>query len=281
MLTVEIKPYINADTPHLASCVQPYYELAQEINTAEDPDITLDFSRCRYLTPALILCLENLLLTSKKNIRCINLTSYLQTIGFADSKQHSNKRRTTYLPIISFNPDEQGNIINDIITVLKVQNQIPANIISGLRYILQELIDNIREHSESAYGQTLVQAFPKHGFIDIALANEGLTIKENYKKKNILFRTDTQAMKAANSRISSKNRPDAESRGFGIFTSKKMSVKGLAGQFMMISGNAMYYKDEKHEFIISTPKDTKLQGSVVAMRIYYNNPSFNIYSYIE
>lgn len=82
MLTVTIKHYINADTPHLASCIMPYFELAEEISEAKDNDIVLDFARCRYLTPALILCLNNILITSRKNITCKNLSSYLQTIGY-------------------------------------------------------------------------------------------------------------------------------------------------------------------------------------------------------
>lgn len=53
---------------------------------------------------------------------------------------------------------------------------------------------------------------------------------------------DKEAIKAANRGISSKNLPDAENRGYGIQTSKRMLVEGLGGQYLMISGGCLYLK---------------------------------------
>jgi hypothetical protein len=44
----------------------------------------------------------------------------------------------------------------------------------------------------------------------------------------------------ANQGISTKNLPNAENRGYGILTSKKMIIGGLSGNFIMLSGNALY-----------------------------------------
>ena len=45
---------------------------------------------------------------------------------------------------------------------------------------------------------------------------------------------EAEALKMANHGVSTKNRPDAENRGYGISTSKNMLVKGMGGAFFML-----------------------------------------------
>ena len=55
-------------------------------------------------------------------------------------------------------------------------------------------------------------------YLDICIADQGIGLLGSYKKvPNNEIIDDMEAMKAANRRISSKNRPEAESRGYGIW----------------------------------------------------------------
>lgn len=93
---------------------------------------------------------------------------------------------------------------------------------------------------------------------------------------------DMEAMKAANRRISSKNRPEAESRGYGIWTSKRMLVEGLGGQYLMVSGNCFYYKGVNYDRIFCMPEGLRWNGTLVALRIPTNlNSTFQYYYYTE
>ena len=65
-----------------------------------------------------------------------------------------------------------------------------------------------------------------------ALCNQYQTLQNNE------IESDLEAIQAANRGISTKNLPNAENRGYGIITSKKMLIDGLGGSFIMMSGNA-------------------------------------------
>ena len=49
-------------------------------------------------------------------------------------------------------------------------------------------------------------------------------------------------------------KPEANSRGFGIPTSRKMLVNGLRGKFFMWTGTAFMYQNVEKEEIISVPE---------------------------
>jgi len=88
-------------------------------------------------------------------------------------------------------------------------------------------------------------------------------------------------MKAANSGISTKNLPDAENRGYGIITSKKMLVDGLSGNFVMLSGNALFLKSKSVDQFSALPDIATWKGTIVAMRIPYVNEGFNYIHFVE
>src|SRR5574344_3058492 len=98
-------------------------------------------------------------------------------------------------------------------------------------------VDNITQHSESGCRYIFAQEHPKKHFVDICIADNGITLLGSYKKNGDFdIATDIEAMQAANRGISTKNLPEAETRGYGIITSKRMLTEGLDGNFIMISG---------------------------------------------
>ena len=137
------------------------------------------------------------------------------------------------------------------------------------------------KHSASERGLVFAQAYPKKAYIDLCIADRGITLKGSFNNAGIEIADDVEAMQAANKRISSKNLPNAENRGYGIYTSKKMLISGLGGHYMMISGSALYLKDSNMEKIIELPEGLKWNGTVIALRLPYQREEFSYTNYFE
>ena len=153
---------------------------------------------------------------------------------------------------------------------------------TGLKYMVEEALDNITEHSESDRGYIFAQAYPYKGYLDICIADRGVTLLGSYKKlPDNEIESDNEAIKAANRGISSKNLPDAENRGYGIQTSKRMLVEGLGGQYLMISGSCLYVKSAGLDNVYNMPNGLRWNGTLVALRIPYDISNFNYVKYVE
>lgn len=148
--------------------------------------------------------------------------------------------------------------------------------------MIEESVDNIIEHSDSKRGYIFGQSYPSKKYMDICIADNGITLLGSYCKMEENKITDhLSAMKAANFGISTKNLTGAENRGYGIRTSKKMLVDGLSGNYVMLSGNALYLKSKTIERFMVLPDIATWQGTIVAMRIPYVNASFNYIDFVE
>ena len=167
---------------------------------------------------------------------------------------------------------------NMIISQLNIQ----PNVAIGLKYMIDETLDNITEHSESDRGYIFAQAYPKKGFLDVCIADRGINLLGSYEKlSDNEIASDMEAIKAANRGLSSKNLPDAENRGFGIMTSKQMLIQGLGGQYLMISGSCLYIKSRFLDSFYAMPNGLRWNGTIVALRIPYQSDTFNYINYIE
>lgn len=87
---------------------------------------------------------------------------------------------------------------------------------------------------------------------------------------------------AAKDGYSTKNRPDAENRGYGISSNVKMITEGLDGTFAILSGNALMINLNGTMQVASLPEDIEWQGTCVVIRIPIDpDRTFNLYDYIS
>ena len=144
----------------------------------------------------------------------------------------------TYIPICKFaianrKEDELQSAAQKLI---ERQSGADLRIRTPLSYFLGELICNIREHSKSPYGYIHAQYLRKEQCIDVSIADEGITVFGSYmesgKYVNEINGNEAKALKLANDGYSTKDLPDAENRGYGISSTKKMLVEGLGGAFL-------------------------------------------------
>lgn len=274
--------------------------LIDRINQSKDEEDILIFQNNIFVTPLFILPLLVYVSGSKKRIRYQFTNSYLDTIQFGSGgikpeelefsalhhllEKYSAK---TYIPIIDFPTDqkyirERNEILSAAENLLSNQIRLQPNITAGLKYLIEESVDNIIEHSDSKRGYIFGQSYPSKKYMDICIADNGITLLGSYCKMEGNKITDhLSAMKAANFGISTKNLTGAENRGYGIRTSKKMLVDGLSGNYVMLSGNALYLKSKTIERFMVLPDIATWQGTIVAMRLPYVNASFNYIDFVE
>ena len=270
------------------------------INRSDDDEDVIIFQNNVFVTPLFILPLLVYVNGCKKRISYRYTNRYLDTIRFGSGGLKPEELESfafhqlldtcsvkTYIPIISFPTDqkytrERNEILSAVESLLTRQVQAQPNITAGLKYLIGENVDNIIEHSDSERGYIFSQAYPTKKYLDICIADNGISLLGSYcKMKGNICTDHLSAMKAANSGISTKNLPDAENRGYGIKTSKKMLVDGLSGNFVMLSGNALFLKSKSTDQFSALPDIATWKGTIVAMRIPYVNEGFNYIHFVE
>ena len=277
----------------------PVIRIMNQIESSTDESIAVDFSRTRFISPVFALSLIVYLSRCGRKVTFCNVHDYLEVIGLASGGvRPDNMRKSeflammegyakkTYIPIIDFparaDSDEKEAILSIVESIIIRQLKIPSNVATGLKYMMEETVDNITEHSDSDRGFIFAQAYPQKKYLDLCIADQGITLLGSYKKlpDNEIV-SDLEAIKAANRGISSKNLPDAENRGYGIYTSKRMLVDGLGGQHLMLSGANFYLKRPGFDSFYSLPENLRWNGTIIALRIPYMSPEFNYVKYIE
>ena len=294
-----IKEHINVKDDRLIDGLTPVVWIMDQMEKSVDQEVTIDFSDTRFISPVFALSFIVYLTRCGKQIAFTNVSDYLERIGLgnggikpdtmrqteflAELEKYTSK---TYIPIIDFaagrNSDAKEVVSSIVENMIIQQLNIQSNVANGLKYMIDETLDNITEHSESDRGYIFAQAYPTKGFLDVCIADRGVSLLGSYEKlpdNEIL--SDMEAIKAANRGLSSKNLPDAENRGFGIRTSKQMLIQGLGGQYLMISGCSLYLKSRNLDTFYSMPHGLRWNGTIVALRIPYHSSSFNYINYIE
>lgn len=293
-----IKNTINVKDDRLINGLVPVLSMMTQINTSDEDDVLVDFSKTRFISPVFALSLLVYKSSVEKNIVFTHLSDYMKTFHIDDGIMPDIGRRSeflakmegyaqkTYLPVINFpaksDNDDKEEILSVVENLIIRQLGIQSNVAVGLKYMVDETIDNITEHSESNRGYICAQAYPKKGYLDICIADKGITLLGSYTKlSDNEIVTDIEAVRAANRCLSSKNLPDAENRGYGIYTSKRMLIEGLGGQYMIMSGGAGYMYSRTIDESIELPKGLRWNGTIVAFRIPYVSPDFNYINFIE
>ena len=166
---MNIKLKVNIDDIKMSDGLLSAMSIINQINRADENNITIDFSEVKFVTPLFVLPLFVFLNTCSKNVTVVNINDYLQTIGFTDEMYPDKMRksefmakmekytRKTYIPIVSFpalkdNDDEKDSILSTVETIIVRQLGIAPNVATGLKYMLGESIDNIIQHANSERG---------------------------------------------------------------------------------------------------------------------------------
>lgn len=267
-----------------------------------------DFSDCKFFNPFLLAGLASLYQTNLSNrdeIEIIppssnSIHEYLSTIcfpsGFNYNPHEVEKFQTlltpyhvkNYIPLIFFpatntgnNSDVREKILSAVNSILKAQLNLGGGVLQAIYYMIDELTQNITDHSKCNNGIIFAQYYPSKNYMDICIVDNGIGLLQGYiNSGKYEVATDEDAVNLAVRGKSTKDLP--ESRGFGLSTSRKMLVEGLKGKFLLFSGSAMFIQTIEKEEIACFEANFKFKGCYVALRIpTFNNKEFDFYKYIE
>ena len=285
-------PSVDRDE-RIGSAFNHLFHVIQQTDTYPEKEITWDLCNTSFFHPFFLAPLVIYKQTCRKNIKCINIplyiADYLRRIHFEKPlfiDEHMNLEQElkeyiskSYIPICQFElcKNHIDGLQSILQKVIRQQSKADYRITTPLSYFLSELVDNMKEHSKGRYGYIFSQYLPREKSIDLVLADDGITIYKNYislnKYLNEINGDESIALKLANEGKSTKNRPEAENRGYGISSSKKMLINGLHGSFFMLSGGAFHRDDtNKGGVFVKLPNVIRWDGTIVLMRIPVNVP---------
>ncbi len=291
-------PSFRRDT-RIGSVFNTLFHIINDTENAKSDIVEWDFNERSYFHPFYLAPLAIYKHKSDKIINCTHCSelvgNYFRTINFekpllikADSdieKILYPYRTKTYTPICAFLAsdetvaDELQSVLQNII---ENQTEYDDNVRMPLAYLLSEIVCNINQHSCSQYGYIYAQYLKAEGSIDIVIADDGITVYGSYirngKYLDEIGDSEALALSKANDGYSTKDLPQ---RGFGLRTSREMLVKGMGGDFFMLSGSAFYRLSNEKKDVVELPKTLRWDGTIVLMRIPVKLPKdFNFYNFI-
>ena len=125
----------------------------------------------------------------------------------------------------------------------------------------------------------------KHTTQNICVADNGIPILGSYVQSQLYLDhigdNDAKAISLAKKGFSTKNRPDAENRGFGISSNIDMITNGLRGSMYILSGTGLMMCRKDKVEILSMPSQTEWEGTLIFAEIPLDTPKdFDFYKYM-
>lgn len=264
--------------------------------------LVLDLRSLKFIHPFLLLPLCSLISKAIQNEIVIdfqfdsNTKNYLDTIlfpfgfdAFAEDNwieflaQFQNK---TFLPICKIPAKPNSDLIREKLlstfeNIALKQLKITGQMVTVIKYLTGEAMDNIVEHALIGNGWIMVQNYPDKGFLDICILDSGIGLLGSYRNIGIEnIDSDFNALEQAINGKSTKL--ITETRGYGIDTSRRMLVEGLKGKYFLFSGAAFYIYTNELEQITPIRFESRWDGTMLALRIPKNIPAGFVYTnYLE
>jgi anti-sigma regulatory factor (Ser/Thr protein kinase) len=275
-----------------------------KLNDENPNDITFNFSESRFVSPFIvagIVAITGWLSHKGKTVNYLtkgSSSSYFTAIhfplgyifdGLTSQQMNTNLESynsKTFIPLVFFptganNADSslRENVLSAVSAILRLQLKLSGSVLEAVYYLIDELTNNVADHSESEKGILFAQFYPTKNYMDVCIADFGKGIRQTYLDSGKATpSSDEEAIEFAVNGRSTKNQ--AISRGFGISTSRVMLTEGLKGKIFIYSGKAIFYQNSEKQEIIALPQQAQYQGCFVALRIpILPNKQFDFYKY--
>lgn len=248
-------------------------------------DIVLDFSRCQSIFPGAMLCLvsqmskyraegidtELVLPSDQKLARLFANTNWAYLID-PDNHQPSRFRGHTQIPAICFrNADEQYDAVNKILEVLlETLRDFSRNHLSAIEWSLNEITDNVINHSQSAIGGLLqLSSFATNRkAVEYVVCDAGVGIPKTLREGHAEISTDSDALdKAIREGVT---RDIKLGQGNGLYGSWRITQLS-EGAFEIHSGYASLTSNARRDLHVRR-EAIPFNGTLVVVRINYDRP---------
>lgn len=222
------------------------------------------------------------------NVSCGLLSALLKLYKKSCEKEIIASNIDCFSDLIEFSiaENEANKIVSQIEESLSGKDTRVKSLKIAISYLFDELICNIQQHAQVATGFVYADYNKECDCIDICLADQGVTIYGSYvqsgKYLDYIGNNAAEALNMAKDGYSTKNRPDAENRGYGISSNVKMITEGLNGTFAILSGNALMINLRGNMQVASLPVELEWPGTCIIIRIPLDTSNnFNLYNYIS
>lgn len=293
----------NPGDDKIGSSFLSLFDVLEKLSKVEAGDkLAMNLRKVSFIHPFLILPICTILKHPKLNTCEVEYEynkdtgSYLNTIHFPHGfnpltfgnwiEYLSRFQSKTYLPICQIpasvkDVEVREHLLTVFENILLRQLNIAGQMISVIKYLIGEAIDNIVDHADVLNGWIMVQNYTQKGFLDICITESGIGLLGSYEKFRFpAIKSDVKAMEQAINGNSTKQ--ITETRGYGIDTSRRMLVEGLKGEYFLLSGSAMYVYTNVFEQIIPLNRNTYWPGTMLSLRIPKTVPvGFNYSNYLE
>lgn len=204
----------------------------------------------------------------------------LSTFNVLLSENHSSgSMPVVAFPALSKDTDVKNAITTAVEDFIISESCIENNLAQALRYIADEIIDNITEHADTEEG--LICASWNNDSVTVCIADSGKTIYGSYVDGNFdKIYSDQVALQAAVTGMSTKNRPGAENRGYGISTSADMIVRGMNSNLVMLSGRGFLFRNINRNDFTELPEQIFMPGTLFCFEMPIHWPQFSLYNHI-
>ena len=261
------------DIPELVKQYVEYCNYAQKFNSTG----IIDLQSLSFVFPTTLLPLGNLIFQnpSAKYLKPVNssVSKYVSTIT-SSGKSNAGK---SYVPIVTL-PQDIKQSDQALKSVYNIQQNDPT-LVGGedaFKYVVNELVDNIYQHSKFTNALIMAQKYQHLGYVDLCFFDNGITIPQSFINRGMNFKPYEAIAEAING-ISTVN----TDRGFGLRTSIRIFLDGLKGQILVVSGAGAVYFEGSNRNLYSCTANTSLKGTLIGIRVPYPSNPIDIYDYVE
>jgi hypothetical protein len=205
----------------------------------------------------------NVILPNSDNIRrlfrAVNWAYFLSPEDYEQSESTHDRHLVTTL---FRDATEQKNAVDSLMDVVIRNMELPRDIISGLEWSINELTDNVLNHSLSEIGG-FVQAttYPQHRTIAFAVVDGGQGILSSLREGIPTLRTDVQAIGEAIK--SGVTRNPKFGQGNGLAGSLRVTTM-TGGSFEITSGSGRLLSTESDTMKSPRTQFQSYQGTIIA-----------------
>lgn len=254
--------------------------------------IHLDLRDCEWLVSTFLVPISVLYNTLSKRDVDLRVTTpagggvgeYLQQIDFPSGSNNPSTNYSNHLPLFFMEREADADAIEVVGTKIrellrKQFSEYPFGVLNAVQYPVDELINNVDEHSEYEYSALLAQHFPNKECLDICIADDGISIPGRYEADGIDFSSDEEAIRMAMSDGVSTSDDGSRHRGYGLRTTTDMICEGLNGEVLLASRGETMRRTNRGPF--RSGHDLEWDGTVFAARLHLPSDRFDYMKYLH
>lgn len=199
-----------------------------------------------------------------------NVSNYISLVTGELKIEYSEDK--SYIPLVALPKDQNqsSNVLECIFRLHHNGDEYGGE--NAFKYLIEELVDNIYQHSNFTNALVMAQKYEKKNFVEICFFDDGISIPGSFEKRGLKFE-DQEAIAEAVNGFSTKS----QERGRGLNSNLRMFTQELNGEVLIVSRSGALFVSKKLQKLYKLRDIHKLKGTLISIRIPYPAPKIDIY----